>query len=104
VEDLSHDESSEKPDTDSISEKDGAQSIIMEEEVDQVGSETGRKRKQEDRTPSSQFLKEDSKRVRDSEVEDEEVRHEAFCGSPRTFRSLQLFRFPIAACLRCTIG
>lgn len=74
VEDLSHDESSDKLDNDSISEKSGHQSVIMEEEVNQASEDARRKRKQEDRTPSSQFLKEDTKRVRDTEGEDEEVR------------------------------
>ena len=74
VEDLSHDESSDKLDNYAISEISGHQSVIMEEEVEQVGADAQRKRKQEDRTPSSQFLKEDTKRVRDTEGEDEEVR------------------------------
>ncbi|GHJ88257.1 hypothetical protein NliqN6_4659 [Naganishia liquefaciens] len=72
VEDLSHDESSAQPDQEIVSEKSGVQSVIMGEEAEQSGSDAGRKRKQEDRTPSSHFLKEDTKRVRDTQGEDAE--------------------------------
>jgi hypothetical protein len=69
VEDLSHDESVEALE-DSMSEKGEVQTVTIEEEVDQAESEAGRKRKLEDRTPSSQVLPEDSKRVKDAEEEE----------------------------------
>ena len=70
MEDLSHDEAAETLEVDSMSDKGEVQIITIEEEVDQSGSEAGRKRKQEDRTPSSQVLKEDSKRAKDDEQEE----------------------------------
>ncbi|KAI5454922.1 hypothetical protein NCC49_002198 [Naganishia albida] len=72
VEDLSHDESVEALEDD-MSDKEGAQTVTIAADVDQADSEAGRKRKLEDRTPSSQVLPEDSKRVKDADVEEPPV-------------------------------
>lgn len=69
VEDLSHDESVEALEDD-MSDKEGAQTVTIAADVDQADSEAGRKRKLEDRTPSSQVLPEDSKRAKDADVEE----------------------------------
>lgn len=58
-----------------MSDKGEDQTITIEEEVGQSDSEAGRKGKQEDRTPSSLSLKEDSERVKDDE--EAEVRSKA---------------------------